>query len=307
MTTLTIVLPIFIVVFFGYLAKRFNIVKPEWIHVLNNFVFYVSLPAIILVSFWQVNWLESSVWKSVGLNMLALALFSAVVLGGLALTKLSKKLKAAIYLTSVFGNTIYMGLPIAGGIAGVRLYPHVIAAATGHMVFGSIFGIVVTDIYVSRPKSLKQYLLSYSKNPLIISLFVGIIFSILQLNHPDFNIIKKPIAMVGATASPIALFVLGSFLCGKFVKKHFNLSLLSVALKLVIFPLCMFGIFTLLKVQDITRDISLILAAMPAAVTCFIIAEQYELEESLVANSIVMSTVLSLVAIYLILVFVGRP
>jgi predicted permease len=304
MPLLKIVFPIFAIILFGYILRWKNVVKIHWIHTLNAFVYYVSLPAIILASFWEINWYNQEVWKIVGLNLLGLVIFSAVLLLVLSLIKISNKLKAAIYVTALVGNTVYMGFPIAGGAFSPQLFPSVIAAATAHLAFGIIFGILVTEFLVVKSRRFSVYFKDFAKNPLMVALFLGILFSLIGLNGPVFEAIKKPLAMLGATASPVALFALGGFLHGKFSSRYFNLSLLVAALKLLVLPLFIIIVFNLLGIAPKATAIAVVLSSMPSAVTCFVIAEQYELEEAFVASSIVVSTLASLFSILVFLMFV---
>ena len=48
---LLITLPVFLIVAAGWLAARIKLAKPEWVHVLNIFVYYIGLPALILHGF----------------------------------------------------------------------------------------------------------------------------------------------------------------------------------------------------------------------------------------------------------------
>ncbi len=303
MSIVQIVLPIFVIIFAGFYLRRRNVVKIHWIHTLNAYVYYVALPAIILASFWEINWRHAVMWRLLGLNLLGLLLFSALLFFALHFFKMSARLKAAVYVTALVGNTIYMGFPIAGGAFGSSLFPSVIAAATGHLAFGIVFGILAAEFLVVKSRNFKSYFRDFAKNPLMVALFLGMALSVLNLNQPFFDILKKPLTMLGATASPVALFALGGFLHGKFMKKHLALSLLTASLKLLALPLFMALVFKGVAGFKTYLPLTVLVSAMPSAVTCFIIAEQYDLQEDFVANTIVISTVLSLLTISAFLIF----
>ncbi|MBI3638376.1 AEC family transporter [Candidatus Wolfebacteria bacterium] len=132
------------------------------------------------------------------------------------------------------------------------------------------------------------------QNPLVISSLAGILISFLGFNQPIFLGIKKSVAMLGATASPIALFTLGAFLYGRFLKKNLAAVALSSILKMIVFPVFIFiASFYFLKTKDV--KVFSLLGSMPVAVTTFVIAEKYNLNETLIGNAIILSTILSFV------------
>lgn len=102
--------------------------------------------------------------------------------------------------------------------------------------------------------------------------------------------------MLGATASPIALFALGGFLHGKLVKDKMGFVMLSSILKVIIFPLFVAAI-SLLVFKSGDPKTAILLSSMPVAVTAFVISEKFRLDGALVGNAILVSTILSFLII----------
>lgn len=301
MTIFYIVLPIFLIIGAGFLFRKNSIANNSWVHILNQFVYYVSLPAIILVSFWEIDWANKDLWQMVGFNSLAIFLFSVILLFVLSLFKISNKAKASIYLVSIVGNTVYMGFPIVGGVVAKENFGTAIGVAATHLVLGLLFGILVSEFLVVKSKKIKVYILDFIKNPLIISLVLGIILSFLKLEGGLADIAEKTMAMLGATASPVALFALGGFLHGKFKKQDIGCAVSATIIKLAIFPLMVLLFAKGLNLSLSGQSVSVLVSTMPAAVTGFVIAEKYNLDKQIVANAIVLSTAVSVVTISLFL------
>jgi len=298
-----LVFPVFGIIALGFALRKAGLVKVNWVHILNNFVYYVSLPAIILVSFWQIDLTNPIFIKTLGINFLVMLLLAVVLLVILMLVKMEKQQKAAIFLTSLSGNTIYMGLPIASSVVGITYYSSIVAIGIVQLSIGFLFSIILLEFWISRTKSVKKYLLDVVKNPIIAFTFVGIFLSLALREHVESSV-KVMLEMLGATSSPLALFSLGSFLGGKFVKDHLPLALVPTAVKLAILPLLTFTGFYLFKVKGPQPDISILLAAMPAAVTTFVLAEKFKLDKSYVANVILISTVVSVFSLWLCLALI---
>lgn len=294
---LTIVLPIFVMIWLGYILRKHKLVREEWVHVLNSFVYYVSLPALILISFWEINWLDRQIYGILKFNFAAMLLFCGLLFAVLSLLKIRAKMKAALFLTAVAGNTVYMGFPLVGAAFGSANFAGVVAAATAHLVLGLVLSVVAVELWVVKSKKVKIYVNDFIKNPLIIALFLGIILSLVGVRGSVVDIIKRPIAMFGATASPVALFALGGFLHGRFMANHTKAALMATALKLLAFPALIIFLARFANLSGNDLGVSVAVSAMPTAVTGFVIAEQYGLDETFVANAILLSTAVSVLTI----------
>ncbi len=306
MSIFLISLPIFIIIFVGWLLKKYKVVTDEWIHILNNFAYYVSLPALIIASFWEINFLDQKSWQIIGWSLSGIILFSLIIFIFLSILKINKKLKATILLGSAVGNTIYIGLPLIEIGFGKEYLP---AAA----LIGSIFLIIPLLIVISliqywycREDCLKKEIISFLKNPLMVSVFAGVLLSFLKFDYPLLISIKKAVATLGATASPVALFALGGFLYGRFLKKDMGWVLFVSSLKLIIFPLIVIGGFLLifgnaaLMISPIAK-VLILLSSVPVAVTTFVIAERFNLNKTIISSAILISTVASFIIAPLII------
>jgi predicted permease len=295
-----IVFPIFLIIALGYLLRKWKIVSDEWVSVLNNFVYYVALPAIILTSFWGIDWKTGGTLKVLFFNILALILFSALVLFGLSFTKFSRKTKAAVFLSVMVGNTVYMGFPIVS-----QAFPNnfnlLVAAASVHLVLSLVFAVLAGEYFVQREKKPMVYINNFLKNPLIIGLFIGLVFSLFGFKGVLADVIKKPLLMLAATASPIALFALGSFFHGKSIARKFKTTFTISILKILVYPLFILALAGAIKFDILGAKVSALVAAMPTAVTAFVVAEKYKLEEETVANAILISTAISIATISMFL------
>lgn len=298
-----LVLPVFGIIALGFALRKAGLVKASWVHILNNFVYYVSLPAIILVSFWQIDLTNPVFIKTLGINFLVMLILALGLLILLSLLKISRGQKAAIFLTSISGNTIYMGLPIASSVVGLTYYSSIVAIGTVQLSIAFLFSIVLLEFWLSRTKSLKNYFWDVIKNPIIASTLIGVVLSFLLREHVDSSL-KKMLEMLGTTSSPLALFSLGSFFGGKFIEDHLPLAVLPTAIKLALLPLLTLFAFYLFKLKGPETNISIILATVPAAVTTFVLAEKFKLDKSYVANVILISTIVSVLTIWMFLALI---
>lgn len=301
-SVLGIVLPIFALVYIGYYFRRQGFCTDEWVNVLNKFVYYVSLPAVIIVSFWDIQWRSAEIWTAVGWNTIAYLVFALLVFLSLqSLKHLSGVTKSAMFMVSLVGNTVYLGFPILIHALGTAKASYVIAAGTTHLVLGLVLSILAVDFWVVKSKKLSLYRDDLIKNPFTLSVVAGILLSLIGLRGSLLNVIHTPLAMLGGTATPLALFTLGGFLHGKFLRQHFTRSLVWTGIKILTFPLFLWLFMLLLPADRNIVQVSVLTGTMPVAVTCFVIAKKFKLDEAFVTNVILLSTAISVITISIFL------
>jgi len=297
-----ITLPIFLIIAAGWLMRHFGIAKNNWISILNNFAYYIALPALIVASFWEIDFFDSQSFKIIFLSLLTMILFSVLVFITLLFLKIDKKLKATIFLSATVGNTVYMGFPLVDLSFGQTYFTKGVLAGVVYLIIPLLVSIFIIRYWRDNDNLLRQ-LADFLKNPLMLSVFVGIILSFFNLNYSLIGGLKKSLIMLGATASPVALFTLGEFLYGRFLNKEISWALLISVFKILVFPLVIFLTFLFIaKSKDF--EILTLLSSMPVAVTTFVIAEKFNLNKELVGNSLFISTILSFIIIPIILLII---
>ncbi len=114
----------------------------------------------------------------------------------------------------------------------------------------------------------------------------------------------QALVMVGSLTVPLSLLAIGAQLAGLIVPVHqFSRALWGVLLARLIFaPLMTVAIaFALVKmgvvVPEVTRLVGYLIAAMPVAISCSVIAERFEGDAALSAQGIFYSTFFSLLTV----------
>jgi predicted permease len=300
MSIFLITLPIFLIIFSGWLLKKFKVVSDDWVHILNNFAYYVSLPALIVGSFWEIGFSDYQSLRLIVWSLLIVVLFCLIVFVLLSFFKISKSLKAAIFLGATVGNTIYMGFPLVEIGFGKGFLPSAALIGVIFLIIPILIVIALIQYWYCREHCLRRELIGFCRNPLVISALVGVILSFIKADYPLIDGIRKSIVMLGATASPVALFALGAFMYKKFLKKDLGRVFLVSVLKMIVAPaIVLIGSLYFYNNGDL--KILTFLAAMPVAVSTFVIAERFNLDKNLIGNSIIISTILSFVVAPLII------
>lgn len=296
------ILPIFLVIGAGFGLAKLQIAKNRWNAPLNSFVYYVALPALIIQGFISLEIHTAALFGALAQSAIV------ILVAGLLCAALSKlipvepKTQATIFLTAIFGNTIFLGIPLAE-----RLIPAIPqnAVATIAVVQFAI-ALIVALLFLERgllTTQKKSHLISHLvRNPLIISLFIGVIFLFL----PPIDLVEKtldaPLRLLAQTASPLALFALGSFLAAHRLKSKIYLGVfLATAMKLVLLPLLFIVAAYLVHLDFDYASLNILLAATPTAVTAFVLTETYHLDSDLAVGVMLVTTILSIMTIPLLM------
>lgn len=295
---LSVIAPVALLIALGYTLRRYGVIPEAWVHSLSSFVYHISLPALIVASFWGVPWEAPHIGKLVFGGLVALVAFALLAGVLLALTPMNRRTKASVFLAAVVGNSVYMGFPIASAMFGEEAGAAVITLGTLFVVAGIFIAIAGIDLFW-EPEGVRAYVRKLLLNPLSFSVVAGVALGLLPVTtgNPLFTAVQA----LGATASPIALVALGAFLYGRFLRDAVWHATLATALKLAIAPIIAFLTVALLGVKFSELGVVTVLAAMPVAVTTFSVAEELDLEVSVVASAIVMSTIASVITIPLVL------
>lgn len=303
MDTFLLLLPICGIIAFGYFLHRYHIVKSNWIKTLNLFVYYVSLPALIITLFWKIEFTTSTL-SFLGFHAILIIVLSLLLVLFLSLFSINNNTKIAVVLGVMVGNTIYMGYPILQSAYPAFPIEVSMGAGTIQLIVGLLMGVFLVEYMVLKTKKSSVYFLDLAKNPLVIAVIAGVLLNLVAHNQ-IVNEIFKPISLLGETASPLALFTLGAFMYRKFSKQSWMLGGFAIVAKLAIFPLVVFLISSLLGYSKEYIQISVLISAMPTAVTGFILAEKYNLNDQLAADIILVTTILSIISIPMVTWLLG--
>ena len=304
-TAVQTVIPILILVGIGYLSRRTGVLRSGDERVLNAYVYYFALPALFLVD------LSATDFTSQNLSFVLTGIVPVVVVVGvyfllhLAL-RFSKDTLYLLVVTTVFGSLAFFGIPFL-----VFAFPEAESLATlsaaSIAVVSVPISITVLEFYRSDEldtvERLKLIGKRFSRNPLIVSIFLGLVMSVLKFDFP--NPVAASLHMLGITTAPVAIFLLGVFLYGRRytnIRKAFQLSLLRI-----VFLPTLALIFTfLLSVHSLERTIIVIMHATPIAISTIVLSERYDFHKETIASVLLISSLGAAAYLNLWLLFLGH-
>lgn len=297
-----ILLPLFLVIGLGAFLKAIKLADEEWIKIFNKYSIYIGLPALLLANTLNINLEYFQGWDIIFYN--ALLILAVIGLTFLIAKWLNwdKSLRNTYLICIFFGNIAFLGIPVVSSIywtGGASLSLQVIS----YILILFIVGIAILESSTIGGLSIPKLINKVLRNPLFITSLVCILLMIFQVRVPA--VINQALMLVAATATPVALMALGMFIYRKVEFDHETTqAIILSALKLVAVPLIFFA-FAYLTSLKANFNISIIEAAMPIAVTPFALAEIYSMNKNIIALSILISTIASIITLPIIITVIS--
>lgn len=291
-----IVVPIFAIILFGYIAGRTNLLPHHSSHILNNYVYYFALPAILFFSIATapIDQLTNFPYLIGNVIIIIGGFFLAFVIFKLIFQK-KKEEATLLSMAASYGNTGFLGIPLM--IAAFGQEAAVPAAITTFLYDFILLTIVVLMLETKGQDSILKSIFKTSiRNPINLAILFGIFIAFLKLSLP--GPVKVFTETLGNAAGPTALFALGLGLVRQGQKKDkknsIDISIIFI-LKLVVQPLIAILLVTfVLDIEPLWEISFVILSALPTGALTNVFAERYNIYQKQMPSWILYTTLLSL-------------
>ncbi|MEO0654611.1 MAG: AEC family transporter [Pseudomonadota bacterium] len=291
-------LPFFALIGLGYWAGYTGFFSEEATAYLTKFVFYFALSAMLFRFSANLSLADVLDWDFV-LAYLAATLAVYILATLVALLRSRGVEEAAVEAQcSVIGNVGFLGVPMLVLLLGeAAIGPVLLVLAVDLIVFGSLIVILITGSRDGRMSLgvLRTVGLGLLKNPMIVSITTGLIWSAFALPIP--KPVNEFLSILGAAATPGALFAIGASLASKSAERVSVAVWLSLC-KLVLHPAAVaVAALILFPVEPYAAGVMIAAAALPVAGNVFILAQHYGVAPQRVSATILISTVASVVTV----------
>jgi predicted permease len=307
------VLPVFILIFTGWLMVATGYLRAEAGDALSNFVFKLAVPVLLFRTIAEADFHGAFPIR------LWIAYFSAVAIVwaiayGLAITVfgVNHRMATVTGVSSAFANTVFVGLPLIDRIVGpeglVALSILIAIHLPVMMIASSLLIEQAEQRDTGKPKGswidfLASLWRNLSRNPLVFGIIGGGLWHLLgvRLEGVPATVIQQ----ISQIAGPAALLSLGMAMRRYGFAGQLPLSLTATLLKLVALPALVLLFATLLGLSDEWRRALVLVAAVPTGVNAWLIASQFRTGEPLAASTITLTTGFGVVSVTIWAFLVG--
>jgi predicted permease len=305
------VAPMFFPIILGWFIKWRKHINEENINFLNRICFRYLLAFHIFNSTVTIDFHEEFNPRLISLCSLSVFLVMAAAWALFSLTIRDRE-KRCIFIVSAFrSNNIIYALPMAAnlfGAEGVKVAAMLVPVTI--ILFN--FFCVMTMVYHAPANSgdgtpdaggrdvaatLKGTVMDILRNPLIIGSVLGILVSLSGVKLPLF--IRNGINGVAATGTPLALVLLGAQMDFKQLTGNIGPALGACALRLVIVPGILVPVMAAAGFRGPELGALMVAFAAPCAVTNLIMARNYRINPPFAAQTVYLSTALSLPTMFI--------
>jgi predicted permease len=298
----TVIAPLFLIIFASALLQRYRNMGDHWSLVLNEFALKIGLPVLIFSSLARSATSFSASALLILTNSIFIIICFGLVYAAGKFLRLSRQMFRTLFICLAFGNVAYLGIPVLVQTHGEEILPAASLLVAVYLFW--LFSVGTGYLDYSMPKGrikaksvLSGMVKDLLKNPLLISVILGLVVGALGIPLPSF--ILKSLDMVTASVTPTVLIVIGLFIgksrIGK-ISEWKPVFLFSLA-TLVLLPAIFYAGLRLFGFYSSAFSSSILDAAMPLAITPFALADKYHLDQKFIARSIVLSTILSVITL----------
>ncbi len=293
----TTIIPIFLVIFIGLIARKREFITPAFIGPANRLVYVVAIPAMIFRAISRVDFHHQ--FNGVVLAIVLSALLSAAVLGWLSagLMRMRRGRKGTFVQSSFHCNLGYIGLAVAyyylgdNGLAAAGILAGFVMIAQNVM---AVIVLQFTGVAVDDMPGVKQAVIfRLLGHPVILAALGGIAVSLARIGLPP--VVDRTLHILSSMALPMALLLIGASLSLERLRTDMKAAAAIALIKLVAMPGIGFGLFKWLAIPGPLFLPGLILLGAPTATLAYVMAKDMGGDDDLAVAAISATTLLSAV------------
>lgn len=287
LTVLEIVAPVFLLAATGFGWRKAGQDYP--VEFVTRLAMTIAVPCLIFTALMQTE-LDPAALSTV--TLAALVAYALMGVGAFALIRVTGIDQRSFLAPTIFGNTGNLGLPLAlfaFGEAGLG-YGVVVFAVTAVLSF--TIGIRLVSGHASMARVLRE--------PMVWATLLGALFLWQGWQTPDW--LTNALSLAGQLAIPLMLFTLGvavARLTPRGVGRAVLLSLakLAIGIGAGVAAGWAFGL------ERVAFSVIVLQLATPVGVSSYLLAERFRADPDAVAGYVVISTLISVLALPVLLYF----
>lgn len=287
-------MPIVLLIIFGYICRKVDLLDDHTTSKLNKFTFKAALPALLFKDLSTADF--RAVWdgEMVGFCVIV-TILSVVIAVVYSLFHKDKAERGEIIQASYRSSAAVLGIAFVNNIYGESLMAALMIVGTV-----PIYNIIAVAVLAAtspdkKGESKKMLFLDTLKgvvtNPIIIGIAVGILWSLIKIPQPA--IMSKTVGYMANMATPLSLIALGASFKVEEAKSKVGVTVGICFIKLILF--C--GIFLPIAINMGFRGEKLVavLVMLGSATTgsCFVMVKNFGHKGTITAFAVMLTTICS--------------
>lgn len=290
-------IPIFLIILTGYLLMRAGFFTGEFVRVADKYVFKVALPVLL---FQQIA--TADIYTEFDIRFVIFCMGATTLMfGGVWLCARiflkDQSMTGAFAQGAARGSAAILGIAFIENIYGSSgMGPLMIVSAVPlYNIYSVLILTVSSKDRIHKTGAIKQAGFNILKNPIIIGILLGLLFSLFRISIPTIPL--KAMGSIANTATPIALLVVGAGFKGKQAVAKIGPTVAATVIKLIGLPLIFLPAAVAMGFRREALVAIIIMLGSPTTVTCYIMAKNMGNDEVLSSAIVVTATLASSVTL----------
>lgn len=301
---LDVILPVFLVIAFGYGAARARLFDDAAVDGVMRFAQNFAAPTLLFTSIAKLD-LSATYQPTLFLSfyIAAFASFFTAFAAAILLFKRPVTDATAIGFVALFSNSLLLGVPITERAYGPDALAGNFAIISIHSPLFYAFGIALMEWArtrghgLSKATLLRQILRATFSQPLVLGIAAGFVVNLSGIPLPQ--VAWSAVDLIARTAIPTALFGLGGVLLRYRPDGDFRIIAMLCTCSLVLHPALAYLLGRFAFGLDTAGLRSAVMtAAMAPGVNAYIFANIYGVAKRVAASTVLIATALSILTIW---------
>ena len=295
--SLNATVPVFLLMVLGFIFYKIGCIDEVFASKLNSFVFKVALPVLLFEDLATVDFQEAWDTKFV-LFCMAITVLSIALAIGLSFLWKDKSIQGEFIQVSYRSSAAILGIAFIQNIYGnAGMGPLMII---GSVPLYNVMAVIVLSVFNPKHSRLdktavKKSLIGIVKNPIILGIVAGIIWSVLKL--PMGPILEKTVSNIGSLATPLGLMAMGAMFDYKKAFGKAKPAISAAVIKLVGFVALFLPIAISMGFREEQLVAILVMLGSATTVSCYVMAKNMGHEGTLTSGVVMLTTLFSAVTL----------
>jgi predicted permease len=248
----------------GYTLQKFHIFPKETPLILNQYIIYIALPAVILLYVPKLPLSQESLIPAF-IAWIVMAISVVLVLLVSKIFDYSKELTGCLLLVCILTNSSIMGIPLINAYLGEESLPYVlIYDQIGSFIALATYGTFITAYYSSNKNiGFKVIVIKIITFPSFLALIVALFF-VGKTFPPTATYVLNSFA---GTLVPVALVAVGLQLQFRLDKEDLGPLSSALVIKLILAPFIAWGACMLFDWYNLAGKVAIYEAGMAPMIT----------------------------------------